>query len=194
MALTFEDPKDQAAYRSVHQELQGTLATVLRGNLAVYSDVMGLFDRLEGMAFAAGAKAAGGEVAPAAQFSTRDVPNVPDAFPDIPTRPERPTVMPVSALATQDVTEMPEVVVRLREVIGTLQSQGWRPESWEALIIAVASASLIQAHVIDEQLLDTPMGRSVIRSMGLEEYVLRLEPPPVFVCGDLDDDEVEAAP
>lgn len=187
MALTFEDPKDQAAYRSVHQELQGTLATVLRGNLAVYSDVMGLFDRLEGMAFAAGAKAAGGDVAPPAeQFSTRDVP---DVFPDIPTRPERPTVMPVSALATQDVTEMPEVVVRLREVIGTLQSQGWRPESWEALIIAVANASLIQAHVIDEQLLDTPMGRSVIRSLGLEEYVLRLEPPPVF---DLDD-EVEAA-
>lgn len=201
MALTFEDPAEEGAYRQAHLELQQLLVGALRGNLAVYSEVMARVDLLERMAFTQGARGFLRGVpertevlepelpARAVVVEALDLASSPSVFPDVPTRPERPTVM--VAGSTEDVVEMPEVIVRLREAIGELQGRGWRPGSWETLVLDLSRTTLIQAHVVDAQLLDTPMGRSVIRSAGFDETLLRVGPPPLGALGLADEVEHE---
>jgi len=222
MSISFDDASDAERYRQLHHELQKSLASQLRGNMPMYSELMSKFQEIEGLVFKAGRdgsrETAGGKAQPhaddveralealealplAERFGAQPVPHLAgqvgteasqydppgamlderrELFPDTPTRRERPFL--IGAPLVPDVTEMPEVVARLREQLAAMK-ENWAPTCWGDVVLELARLTGYQAHVVDEQLLDTAMGRAVIRAMGLEDVALRLEELPVEVVG-----------
>jgi len=65
-----------------------------------------------------------------------------------------------------DMQERPDLLDRIRDTLQAKTSKGWKPTSWQELIVHLHMELHIDAGFLDLQL-NTPMGRTVLEQSGL---------------------------